>query len=223
MLYALYQPAYDRVEINFELNDNAPKCVFGIVPRITANGLRKERFDVNTFTKQTSDSALPNQLIILSEHGDISRSVLNSALGDRIRDVQSSFAGFVLSDQPCTRPETIISDEHTILSFKYRLNPDHYSSLHRLSLTILDTMVSLEIRSDIRSKLSRNRDEVYAELIKEDQERKKEEIEQKKQEKRKAELEDRNKLSRTAQRKLEEKEQKKASRKKAAKMTVKMK
>lgn len=223
MLYSLYQPTYDHVEVNFELNDNAPKCVFGIVPRKSANALRKERFDVNAFTKQNSEPSLPENLVVLSEHGDISRSVLSSQIGEKLREVKTSFEGFVVSDQPRLRPEAIPPEAHNVLTLKYRLQSNLYPALHRLSLFLVDVISTLEIRSDIRSKLSRNRDDAYAELQKEELERKKEEVEQRLQEKRRLELEERSQLSRTAQRKLEEKEAKKASRKKAAKMTMKVK
>lgn len=46
MLYSLYEPIEEVVEMNFELPEDTPGTVFGIVPRRSANKLRKERFDV---------------------------------------------------------------------------------------------------------------------------------------------------------------------------------
>ncbi|KAI0243961.1 hypothetical protein L0F63_005041 [Massospora cicadina] len=210
MLYSLYEPADDIVEMSFELPEDTPGVVFGIVPRRSANKMRKERFDVNTFTKQINDPLLPEGLVFLTEHGDISKSFSSESIMTKLAEVKDSFEGFIVSDQPRLRPETLTKESRKVLTLKYRLSrPEFYLSLNQLALFLVDHISTLDLRSDVQ-------------LHKAEQERRQEEIERRLQEKRRKELEERSRLSPAAQRKLEEKEARKANRKKAAKMTMKV-
>ncbi|KAJ9084527.1 hypothetical protein DSO57_1023515 [Entomophthora muscae] len=224
MLYSLYEPVDDIVEMNFELPEDTPGTVFGIVPRRSANKLRKERFDVNTFTKQSTDSLLPEGFVFLTEHGDVTKSIIVDSLASRLAAVKETFEGFVISDQPRSRPDALTKETHKVLTIKYRLsNPDLLLPLNQLALFLVDHISKLDLRPDVRNKLMRNREDAFSELHKAEQERRQEEVEQRLQEKRRKELEERSQLSPAAQRKLEEKETRRANKKKAAKMTMKVK
>lgn len=223
MLYSLYEPADDVVELSFELPEDTPNVVFGIIPRRSANKMRKERFDVNTFTKQLNDPFLPEGFVLLTEHGDVSKSFSSEPIMRKLAEVKDTFEGFVLSDQPRSRPESLPKESHKVLTFKYRLGcPEQHLALNCLALFLVDYISTLEVRPDVRNKLARNREEAFLELRKAEQERRQEEVERRLQEKRRKELEARAQLSPAAQRKLEEKEARRTNRKKAAKMTMKV-
>ncbi|KAI9294487.1 DUF1682-domain-containing protein [Neoconidiobolus thromboides FSU 785] len=221
MIYSLYQPVYDHVEIQVQLPESTFNGVFGVVPRNLSNGLRKERNDVNYFTKQSNDPSLPEGLVVLSEHGDITRAILTTQLISKLKEIKQGFEGFVISDQPRIQPESLpIQTNHTI-TFKYRFNnSEQLASLHRLLLHIVDSVSTIDFRSDLKAKLLKNREEAYSSLLKEERERQKEELEERLNQKRRKELESRESLSPAAQRKLEEKEAKKKTKKQQAKMTI---
>lgn len=111
-IYALYTGTRDTLEYNIEMT-NFYAGVFAICPRLEANRLRKERYDIviprfnlqNTFTRQSSDKNLPEDIVVLTEHGDISNLIITNELAKRIKKLEKYFIGLYMSDQPQKKPE----------------------------------------------------------------------------------------------------------------------
>jgi hypothetical protein len=221
--YNFYAPVEDHVSISIPLPDGLDSFIFSVLPRKLANQLRRERHDINIFTKQTNVKGLPQGIVALTEHSDITNQVLTNNITNLISKVKDELLEVTISDQPTTKPTTVPQSTSKILTFKYKLtsNGQKIETLHKLLTDLIDTLDQMpKLRTDVKNKLKKIREDAYKELSKEENQLQREEVENRVAERRRKELEGVMKMSPEAQRKFEEKEQRKKDKKNKGKVMI---
>ncbi|KAG8966931.1 hypothetical protein FRC03_011002 [Tulasnella sp. 419] len=233
LIYLEYAPK-DDITLDFTLapsvTPTAQGFVWGIVHKNEITTMRKNRWDLLFFTKQSENAALPHNAVVMSESADLTDLVLKSPAGAAVAsllskpEINKHFRGLIISDQPGARPTNgpvpaEKKERHVYLSLTGGSESEMKDTepLVRAIFNLVDFLVAKPaMRPDTAKKLAKTRDELDATLLKESKEptaEEKEEAEEaKRAAKRKAEEEKFNAMTPAQQRKYEEKERKRSQR-----------
>ncbi|ORY92232.1 hypothetical protein BCR43DRAFT_498003 [Syncephalastrum racemosum] len=211
------QPPVDRVRAEATL-DTTNQFVFAILPQKKAKNMREDRWDLKTFAKLSDSPNVPDHLTVYSESQKLTEALVNTKIGKLLQ--HPAFESLIISSQTDYEPEKYKGDGETRLQVNFALSAGQ--EIAELVSEVADSVGSLQISGDIRSKLKKNRDELEKKAAKLEAEERAEELAKKKAEAKKAEEERVKKLSPEQQRKWEEKERARDLRKSQKKRTKKM-
>ncbi|KAI9594411.1 hypothetical protein BDF19DRAFT_444730 [Syncephalis fuscata] len=223
LLIGFIRPQYDRISIEVCMNeDEYDPVVFGVATASKVTAAYKYRYDLASFTRQVRTPLLPDNFYALTEHGDITTTILDDNISEVIKSHRDYFEEMYITDQPSKKPETV-TEIPPKLFFNFRLpSPAHMETiigLHELVLYMIDHLPQVaHFRGPVKTKLLNTR-EVLTENIRKASEPSTEEAASKKrQEQRQLEQERLGKMTPEQQRKWEEKEHKRQLKKRQSKM-----
>ncbi|KAG0150971.1 hypothetical protein CROQUDRAFT_632369 [Cronartium quercuum f. sp. fusiforme G11] len=203
--------------------------VWALVEKSVMDDLRKERWDVRTFTEVKESSLLPSNLVIMSESGDLTDQMLKStSLVERLKsnpDIVKWFDSLIISGTPGTEPPasqllTISTPKTRTITLRLRLPPQSETAAHLalldLAFTLLDSAHLFTINVLAAQKLAKRRSEWASQALSEVRREAEREREEERRRKLK-EIQDEKvgKMSASEQKKFDEKER----RRKAMKMS----
>ncbi|KAJ1912466.1 hypothetical protein H4219_005589 [Mycoemilia scoparia] len=213
--------------------------IFAITPKKRATTIRRERYDINQFTRQesiqtNSTNKISAKLAIHSEHGEITQLMLKAPGIEKIASGRNPILEeLIISDQPISEPknleETKVPEKHLFAIFKL---PNHKKGSGGVegrlqvqeALDILINMVdylvdSVKLSSATKKKLEKARSEAYKGLAKKGELERQDQLAKIKADKKKAEQDRLAKLPAAERRKIEEKQRKREAKKSMSKRT----
>ncbi|OBZ81837.1 Coiled-coil domain-containing protein 47, partial [Choanephora cucurbitarum] len=196
------KPASDRVELTLQLSSSLPeKFVFAVIKKDLASELAKNRFDLRRTCKIASSDIIPASLTIYSETQKLSDLILTK-IGRVLRDNADKLEHLIISSLPAEEPEKYEQDKHMTLSFSFLMHDqESLQPFVQLACEIPDILSDMRFSNDVKSKISKNREELAKEHAKRIAADRAEELYQKKMEAKRAEEERIKKLSPAEQRK----------------------
>ncbi|CAG8582331.1 3765_t:CDS:2, partial [Acaulospora colombiana] len=179
--------------------------VFAITKKEKAGDLRKSRYDLGDFTKQSNNNLLPSTVNIQSESPDITETILTNRVVDLVKATAKYLNAVIISDQPRLRPEKPIDDQPKLITIIAEIpssQVDETTPVSELLMFLIDWIPSSCIfRGEAKIKITKNREEAEKKIQKGLESERQEAIQQKKAEKKRAEAERVAKLSPEEQRK----------------------
>ncbi|KAI8641853.1 hypothetical protein BD408DRAFT_417511 [Parasitella parasitica] len=225
VLTSATKPATDRVELKLHLDKALrEKFVVGVVKKDLAADLFKKRFDLNRVGKIASSEAIsPSEYTVYAETQKLADSILTSKVTDIINKSDGRLESLIISSLPDEEPELFETDSYITISLNFLMSPTNgFDPLLELVGGLPDAISQLRLSSDIKNKISKNREELGKEYAKKIAVDRAEELARKKAEAKRAEEERVKKLSPAEQRKWEEKERARNMKKQQKKQGKKM-
>ncbi|KAI8871688.1 DUF1682-domain-containing protein [Ramicandelaber brevisporus] len=232
-----FQKPGEKVIMEIKLSDELPASVtgfvFGIVPSKRAKSVRESRYDLQSFTRQITSDKIGSKFAVFSESGEVTQDVFNCpGLVNALNNDFALVEELIITDQPSVKPDNqkeddVVEDGYRILATiripdaKTDESTKAFEDSVRATLALADHIVlgGMNMRSDVRNKLVKARDEERKRLDKLGDKDRRSQIEEARNLKKKAEQDRVSQLSPEEQRKWEEKERKKEQRKATQKRT----
>ncbi|CAG8520283.1 12077_t:CDS:10 [Acaulospora morrowiae] len=199
----------DSVTYHAYMNDkDYDDFVFALTKKEKAGDLRKSRYDLGDFTRQSNSNLLPNAMNLHSESLEITDTILTNKVVELVKTITKYLNAVIITDQPRIRPEKSIENRQKLITIISEL-PNSSSKFEEtipvseLLMFLIDWVPSkCTFRGETKAKITKNREEAEKKIQKGLEYERQEAIQQKKAEKKRAEAERVAKLSPEEQRKM---------------------
>ncbi|KAJ2800659.1 hypothetical protein H4R20_003976 [Coemansia guatemalensis] len=227
----LIAKTHEKLEIEVTMDDEAfSGFVFAAVPHRRAKAVGRDRYDVSTFAKLTSNGKISSRFAIFSESADATAQLLGSGLEQLLGDNDSLLEEIYITDCPSEKPETHEFKRDKKLLATIRLPAPADDGIKRVRETmdfvfyLVDYIAEgIAMRPESVRKLAKAREEAFKEYARQAEQEKQEALAKIVADRRRAELEEVDKMSPDQRRKWEEKERKRKLKKEQSKRTRRVK
>ncbi|KAJ1647096.1 hypothetical protein LPJ64_001491 [Coemansia asiatica] len=215
----------ERLEVEVALNDDEAKgFVFAAVPRKRSKALSRDRYDIATFAKAVSSDKVPQRMVLLSEHADVTSQLLDCGLSEKLAGDDALLEELIISDSPAEKPDSHDFKREKKLTAVIRLPQLSDANLQRFRETLAFVFYMVDfvcegiaLRPETVRKLGKARDDAFKEFARMAEHEKQEALAKTLAEKRRIELEEVGKMSPEQRRKWEEKDRKRQLKKEQGK------